>query len=265
MLDTGFHQAAGLNSFTPQAQLRVMAVASQERASSGLEMLWQICANLQRLGYPVVVLDGTALETDDAPGLSHLLQAPWNDGLNVSASVTSVAVLPAAKGMLQLQRQAHRDGTPPLQSLQPYFRAYGMLVLHAPAGLLAPLLSHTSTIPLAVMEDGSAGVLSCYKSLKQVATHTGLPCTVASVLQTDTPAERHKVLRALETLQDCADRHLGGRVRTITVSANSPLDVQRLALQMLENAGTIEGPLGNLPSGNLKGLSEISTQPVRSH
>ncbi len=44
MLDTGFHQAAGLNSFTPQAQLRVLAVASQERASSGLETLWQICA-----------------------------------------------------------------------------------------------------------------------------------------------------------------------------------------------------------------------------
>ena len=37
MLDTGFHQAAGLSSFTPQAQLRVLAVASQERASSGLE------------------------------------------------------------------------------------------------------------------------------------------------------------------------------------------------------------------------------------
>ena len=154
MLDTGFHQAAGLNSFTPQAQLRVLAVASQERASSGLEMLWQICANLQRLGYPVAVLDGTALETDESPGLSHLLQAPWNDGLNASASVTSVAVLPAARGMLQLQRQAYSEGTPPLQSLQPYFRAYGMLVLHAPAGLMAPLLTHTSTIPLAVMEGG---------------------------------------------------------------------------------------------------------------
>lgn len=166
MLDTGFHQAAGLNSFTPQAQLRVLAVASQERASSGLEMLWQICANLQRLGYPVAVLDGTALETDESPGLSHLLQAPWNDGLNASASVTSVAVLPAARGMLQLQRQAYSEGTPPLQSLQPYFRAYGMLVLHAPAGLLAPLLTHTSTIPLAVMEGGAAGVLSCYKSLQ---------------------------------------------------------------------------------------------------
>ena len=265
-LDTGSHQAAGSSSFTPQAQLRVPAVASQERASSGLEMLWQICANLQRLGYPVMVLDGTALESDDTPGLSHVLQqAPWNDGLGASASVTSVAVIPAARGLHQLQRQAYTEGTPPLQGLLPYFRTYGLLVLHAPAGLLGPLLTHTSTIPLAVMESGSAGVLSCYKSLKQIATHSGLPCTVASVLQGDSASERRRTLGALRTLQDCAERHLGGRVRTTTISANNPHDVQRLALQLLENAGTINGPLGTLASGSLKGFSELSAQPVRSH
>ena len=60
MLDLGFHQAAGLHSFTPQAELRMLAVVSQGNAGSGLETLWQICASLQRLGYPVVVLDGTA-------------------------------------------------------------------------------------------------------------------------------------------------------------------------------------------------------------
>jgi hypothetical protein len=268
MLDTGFHQGAGLHSFTPQAQLRVLAMASQDRASSGLEMLWQICANLQRLGYPVVVLDGTALETDEAPGLSHLLQqAPWNDGLGVSAtaSATSVAVLPAARGLHQLQRQAYTDGTPPLQGLLPHFRAYGLVVLHAPAGLLGPLLTHTSTMPLAVMEGGSAGVLTCYKSLKQIATHSGLPCTVASVLQKDTVAERRKTMAALRTLQDCAERHLGGRVRTTTVSAHNSHDVQRLALQLLENAGTITGPLGTLPSTSVTGLSGTPLHFVRSH
>ena len=270
MLDTGFHQAAGLSSFTPQAQLRVLAVASQERASSGLEMLWQICANLQRLGYPVMVLDGTALETDDTPGLSHVLQqAPWNDGLgtNASASVTSVAVIPAARGLHQLQRQAYTEGAPPLQGLLPYFRAYGLLVLHAPAGLLGPLPTHTSTIPLAVMEGGSAGVLSCYKSLKQIATHSGLPCTVASVLQGDGASERRRTLGALRTLQDCAERHLGGRVRTTTVSANNPHDVQRLALQLLENAGTISEPLTALPSSHVTGLSGTPepTPTVWSH
>jgi hypothetical protein len=256
MLDTGFHQAAGLSSLTPQAQLRVLAVATQERASTGLEMLWQICGNLQRLGYPVMVLDGTALESDDTPGLSHVLQQPsWNDGLGASASVTSVAVIPAARGLHQLQRQAYADGTPPLQGLLPYFRAYGMLVLHAPAGLLGPLLTHTSTTPLAVMEGGSAGVLSCYKSLKLIATHSGLPCTVASVLQGDGASERRRTLGALRTLEDCAQRHLGGRVRTLTVSANNPHDVQRLTLQLLENAGTISGPLTALPSSHVTGLT----------
>ena len=74
MLDLGFHQAASLHSLTPQAELRLLAVASQGNTASGLETLWQICASLQRLGYPVVVLDGTAQESDDSPGLLHLLQ-----------------------------------------------------------------------------------------------------------------------------------------------------------------------------------------------
>ena len=73
MLDIGFHQGAGLHSFTPQSELRVLAVASQNNAASALETLWQICAHLQRLGLPVVVLDGTAQETEDSPGLLHLL------------------------------------------------------------------------------------------------------------------------------------------------------------------------------------------------
>jgi hypothetical protein len=266
MLDTGLHQAAGLNSFTPEAQLRVLAVASQERASSGLEMLWQICANLQRLGYPTVVLDGTARESDEAPGLHHLLQAPWSDGLGfgASASLTSLAVIPAARGLLQLQRQAYARGEPPLPGLLPYFRAYGLVVLHAPGSLLGPLLTHTRTVPLAVMESGSAGVLACYKSLKQIVTHSGLPCTVASVLQTDTTAERKRTQGALRTLQDCAERHLGGLVRTTTISAHNPHDVQRLALQLLENAGTISATLGALPTSTA-GLTETSAHFARSH
>ena len=62
--------------------------------ATGLEALWQICASLQRLGYPVVVLDGTALETEDSPGLLHLLQqTPWNDGasMNMGATASSLA------------------------------------------------------------------------------------------------------------------------------------------------------------------------------
>ena len=267
MLDTSFHQGAGLHSFTPQSELRVLAVASQEQAESGLEMetLWQLCASLQRLGYPVVVLDGTAYETEASPGLHHLLrQAPWNEGASLEAdgNVSSLAVLPAAKGLSELVRIAHATYAPPLQGLLPYFRAYGLLVLHAPASVLGPLLTHTATTPLVVMPKGAAGVLTSYKHLKLIAQHSGLPCTVAAVLQGNGAPERSKAQGALRTLQQCADRHLGGRMHTTTLSVDNGQDIQRLALQLLENAGTIGGSLSAMPTHNLTGLP---SHGVRSH
>jgi hypothetical protein len=265
MLDIGFHQASGLHSYTPQSELRVVAVASQDNAGSGLETLWQICASLQRLGYPVVVLDGTAQETDDSPGLLHLLlQAPWNEGvnLNMGAMASSLAVIPSAKGFLRIIRAASRDETAPLHALLPYFRTYGIIVLHAPAAMLGPLLTHTATIPLVVMGEGSAGVLSTYKSLKQIAVDTGLPCMVAALLRSGTAAERRKTQHALLTLQDCAERHLGGPVRTTTIATQNAQDVQRLALQLLENAGTISESLTALPPCN---MTEAPAHFARSH
>lgn len=265
MLDTSFHQGAGLHSFTPQSELRVLAVASQGQAESGLETLWQLCASLQRLGYPVVVLDGTTYEKEASPGLHHLLrQAPWHDGasLNLGAIASSLAVIPAAKGLPELTRMAQANDAPPLQGLLPYFRAYGLLVLHAPASVLGPLLTHTATTPLVVMPPGAAGVLTSYKYLKQIALHAGLPCTVAAVLQGNSATERSKAAGALRTLQQCADRHLGGRIRTTALSAHNGQDMQRLALQLLENAGTIGGSLCAMPTHNLTGLP---SHGVRSH
>ncbi|MBH2042399.1 MAG: hypothetical protein I8H87_02440 [Comamonadaceae bacterium] len=265
MLDTSFHQGAGLHSFTPQSELRVLAVASQGQAQSGLETLWQLCASLQRLGYPVVVLDGTAYETEASPGLHHLLrQAPWHEGasLDLGAMASSLAVLPAARGLPELARIAQAGDAAPLQGLLPYFRAYGLLVLHAPASMLGPLLTHTATTPLVVMPPGAAGVLTSYQTLKQIVLHTGLPCTVAAVLQENSAPERRKAAGALRTLQQCADRHLGGRMRTTTLFAHSGQDVQRLALQLLENAGTISGTMSAMPTHNLTGLP---SHGVRSH
>lgn len=265
MLDTSFHQGAGLHSFTPQSELRVLAVASQGQAESGLETLWQLCASLQRLGYPVVVLDGTACETQASPGLHHLLrQAPWHEGasLNLGATASSLAVIPAAKGLTELARVAQASHAAPLQGLLPYFRAYGLLVLHAPASVLGPLLTHTATTPLVVMPPGAAGVLTSYQTLKQIALHAGLPCTVAAVLQENGARERRKAAGALSTLQQCADRHLGGRMRTTTLSAHNGQDMQRLALQLLENAGTIGTTMSAMPTHNFTGLPSHS---VRSH
>jgi hypothetical protein len=263
MLDTGFHQGAGLHSFTPQAELRVLAVASQEHAASGLETLWQVCASLQRLGYPVVVLDATAYETDEVPGLYHLLRrAPWHDGLGQASTASSLAVIPSARGLWQLSRADRPANASPLAELQPYFRTYGLLVLHAPAPLLGPLLTHTHTTPLMVMEGGAAGVLTIYKSLKQMAQFTGLSCTVAALVRGSGAAERRKTLAALQTLQVCAERHLGGGVRTTAISTQSPQDLQRLALQLLENAGTINGSMAAVASSD---FTATPAHLVRSH
>jgi hypothetical protein len=267
MLDVSPHQAAGLQGFMPQADLRLAAVASDANPGTGLEPLWQVCAILQRLGYPVVVLDGTAQETDESPGLIHLLRdGPLRDtaALGSRVPVSSLAVVPAGKGLDVLGRQAVAAGLAPLADLLPLFRRYGLLVLHAPATTLASLLTHTATVPLVIMGQGAAGVLSSYTSLKQIAVHTGLPCMVAALLRGGSEAERKAARASLQTLQKCASRHLGGPVRTTTISTQSPQDLQRLALQLLENAGTIQDePLVALrPCGIMQGLS---AHLARSH
>ncbi|MNT84943.1 hypothetical protein D3C72_2250410 [compost metagenome] len=85
---------------------------------------------------------------------------------------------------------------------------------------------------------------------------------VAALLRGTTPAERRKTQHALTTLQDCAERHLGGPVRTTTIATQNPQDLQRLALQLLENAGTISESLTALPPSN---LAAMPAHFVRSH
>lgn len=269
MLDIGFHQAAGLHGFAPHAHLRVLAVASQDDGGAAApETLWQVCAHLQRSGYPVVVLDGTASESAASPGLLNLLlQAHWSDdaaGLHGGGAAASLAVIPSAKGMLRMAQQASRTGDAPLPCLLPYLRRYGLVVLHAPAVTLAPLLTHSATVPLVIMDGGAAGVLASYQSVKLIAVHAGLPCMVAALVKGGTPEARRKAQGALQTLQDCARRHLGGAVHTTTtIAASNPQDLQRLALQLLENAGTIHDALTAPLSG--AGMTTVPAHLVRSH
>ncbi|MDA8523751.1 hypothetical protein [Acidovorax sp. NCPPB 4044] len=241
MLDASFHQGASLLGLMPESQLRMVAILAQPDAAYGLETLFQVCSALQRMGYPVAVLDGTARETDAAPGLAHLLAAPsWQHGAPLDtggAAAASLAVLPAAYGLRRLARQSV-DAFAAQQTLQPFFRAYSVLAVYAPAETLAPLVRETSAVPLLIAEGGDHAVQS-YRQLKHMAMHAGVPCTVASVVPTDRPASFARAHAVLAALQRCAERHLGSELHTTTLRANHPQDLQRLALQLLENAGTI--------------------------
>ena len=267
LLDTGLHQGASLCSITPQADLRLLAVLSQPEATMGLETLWQVCSSLQRLGYPVVVLDGTARETDDAPGLEQLLASPdWQGGsLSRGASAsTSLAVVPAAHGLLHLAERAAWNDATVLQRLHPVFRAYSLVVVYAQPQVMAPLLRGTAVLPLVMTDPGAQSVEQSYRQLKHMAVHAGVQCTVASVVQPG-PSESRRVSAAkaaLETLQRCATQHLGNAPRTTIVKAGSPQDVQRLALQLLENACTMGAGIPALPTHR---IPEPPAHFVRSH
>lgn len=245
MLDMSLHQGSSLHCHTPEVELRLSCVVSQGAAGRALETLWQVCAHLQHLGYPVIVLDGTAQESDQAPGLQHLLaSAPWGES-GFAADGTdpfSLAVLPAFQGLYTLAFNSPHL-LQPLQALQPLFRHYALVVVYASLGTLStPLLTGTATAPLLLMEPGRQGVVASYKQLKHLAMHRGLTGTVACVADSDDPAHRHQIHTQLHTLRQCAARHLGQHIATTSVYAHNSQDLQRLGLQLLENAGTIGAP-----------------------
>jgi len=267
MLETGFHQGISLHSHTPQDELRLVAVVSPQDDGCGLETLWHVCLHLQRLGYPVVVLDGTARESEASPGLQDLLaHAPWCDSVGPSGrpDTATLAVLPAARGLQTLARNPQNQPQP-LQALEPLFRRYAMVVLHAPATTLAsPLMTGTLVVPLHIMAPGKSGVVNSYRQLKHLALHAGLPGMVACVARPGQPDQRQLANDSLHSLRQCAEQHLGQQIRTSLIQADHPQDLQRLALQLLENACTISAPgaASALPSHSTAG---ISTHTVQSH
>ena len=250
MPDMVLHQGASLHCDTPDAGLRLLVVLSQPHADA-LDTLWQVCAQLQRLGYPVIVLDGTSAESDATPGLAHLLaQGAWGNGALPAmpgGDALSLAVLPALHGLADLAAGAGG----PAQALAPLhtlFRSYALVVLHAPVAVLASaLLEGLGTTPLLVLQPGPEGVLDGYRQLKQLALHTGLNARVASVAQPHDAAQERQARGALQAVSACAARHLGQRIGSTLLHSGVAADLQQLALQLLESAGTLQaaGPPGS--------------------
>ena len=245
MLDIGLHQGSSLHCHTPEVELRLATVVSQSGHGPTLETLWQMCSHLRQLGYPVIVLDGTADESDDAPGLQQLLaHAPWGDSslLGAGAHASSIAVLPAMQGLRTLAFHGlHLQQ--PLEPLQALFRQYTLVVLYAPVATLAsPLLAGTTTAPLLVMPPGHSGVVESYKQLKHLLVHAGMVGTVACVTPHSISAQRQQASEGLHALRQCAEKHLGQHIGTTIIHADNPQDLQRLALQLLEKADTLSAP-----------------------
>lgn len=239
MLEMCVNQGAGLQSIAPQAVPRVMAMASHGDQQGELPLLWRLCATLTDFGYPVVVLDATALESEDNPGLEQLLDnRDWRDP--AQDEPVSWSVLPAGRGLCRLgQRSTH--GAQPLEPLGSLLARFSAIVIYARAEVLAELLADSELEPLLTVSPVKMSPVTAYQALKQMLLTAKLRPTIASLVS-ETFAEDSMVTPfPVKKLQECAMHFLGYRIDALAVHAAPPRgspcdDMTRLALRLLEKA-----------------------------
>lgn len=238
MLDSA-NQSSGLQS-AAWHELQVCAIAHSATAP-GSGLLWPLSAQLQQLGYPVLVLDASQAETAAAPGLRDLLADPaWHAAmLGPRPAEASVAALPAALGLSQL------DG---LEQLLPYARRYAVVLIHAPVEQLAPLLQGHAMRPLLPLDMQPRGMVRSYRQIKHLALHAGLPSIVAAAAAAHEPFARRHADTLMASLAQCAERHL--RLAPLCTRADPALaqDMRRLALLLLAHSATLTPGLAALPA-----------------
>lgn len=240
MLESVWHQGTGLRWQGVQSSLRVLPVVPSGD-SADAAALWMACAQLQQQGYPVVVLDGSEQETPALPGLQDLLQPRLGYAHTALPADTgnplSVATLPAARGMVQLQHKASVTGTRPLELLYRYVRNHALVVLLAPAPLLVGMLQGCRQAPLQLVPAQSRNVVSSYRALKQVVAGSGLMPRLVAMRPAD-----YGLDPVLKSLSQCALRHLQAEPLCEQFDPLQPRHLQRWALQCLEHAETVQPP-----------------------
>lgn len=261
MLESVWHQGTGLHWHGAQSSLRVLPVVpSGDNADASA--VWMACAQLQQQGYPVVVLDGTQQENDAAPGLQDLLQPRRGYAFTtLSADISnplSVATLPAARGLVQLQHKASVTGERPLDLLYRFVRNHAVLVLWAPAPLLAGMLQGCSQAAIQLVPSQSRNVVSSYRALKQMFMGSGqMPRLVAL-----RPAG-YGLDPVLKSLSQCALRHLHTEPLCEQFDPLQARQLQRWALQCLEHSETVHAPQEPPAASESRPLS--SSPAVWSH
>ena len=255
------HQGMALHmSDASTAGLRVLAVLhSASGAAAEQAVLWPLCAQLQRLGQKVLVLDGSQAESFHTPGLAQLLaQHAWQAQVGLRASVgdaQSVASLPARLGLKQLKASADEMGLDMLTALQAYVRGYTTVIIYASSETLTPMLQGQGLQPLLVVPPDSEHLIESYRQLKHLAVFAGVECTIAALeapLTADGPQKydwsrkqsssqtakqnAQTRLQRLNALLQCSQRHLGDAPVLMRLRWRQASDLHQLTLHMLKTA-----------------------------
>lgn len=255
------HQGMALHmSDASTAGLRVLAVLySASGAAAEQAVLWPLCAQLQRLGQKVLVLDGSQAESFHTPGLAQLLaQHAWQAQVGLRAGVgdaQSVASLPARMGLKQLKASADEMGLDMLTALQAYVRGYTTVIIYASSETLTPLLQGQGLQPLLVVPPDSEHLLESYRQLKHLAVFAGVECTIAALeapltaegpqkydwsrKQSSSQTAKQNAqtrLQRLNALLQCSQRHLGDAPVLMRLRWRQASDLHQLTLHMLKTA-----------------------------
>jgi hypothetical protein len=244
MLDTYFNQATGLTGISLQAKQHVIAIASHGDWDSEMPLLWNLCSAWSGMSYPIVILDATALESDDNPGLQQLLGRSRRS-VTEAHNPSNWTILPSARGLEQLCHALPE--TSPKQRLQTLGRLledYEIILIYADASNLADYLPNSGIEPLLPISMDKSSVLPAYQALKHLLLTGKLHAMTATVTDTSNPANMASARVLNQSLQDCALNFLGQPLTTLTVpsqamDSHSTEAIKKLALRLLESATTI--------------------------
>lgn len=259
------HQGVGLHlqGDCGDSGLRIMAMLHHAATGDAEQsLLWPLCAQLQRLGQSVLVIDGSQSESASAPGLAQLLnQTAWQaaTALRVLAERNTesrrVATLPAKLGLIRLRQSAQDNGLTALAALQRYVRGYSTVLIYASAEALTPLLGEHSLQPLLVVPGDTEHLLESYRQIKHLAVFSDTSCTLAA-LEGSAPSDgpprydwsrkqsSHQSaaqdsqtrLQRLDALLQCSQRHLGDAPVLLRMRWRQVSDLHQLTLHMLKTA-----------------------------
>jgi hypothetical protein len=246
MLEFDTHQASGLAALARPMTPRVVTLVSHGDRRSELPLLWSLCSSWTALDFPVVVLDGQTQETELQPGLLQLLSEGQSSGFGDAQETPSDwPILASSLGLerlLQHNGAAHRQADAWAEELAQVFHSYELIVLYAPASIIAGALHNSDVSPLVSVSSESGALLTAYQAIKQLASLGDIQPTVISMMQQTSDVERIRAAQVARTLQGCVRDFLGNNLVAISVDPLRQGDIEGLALRAMENAYRPLGP-----------------------
>lgn len=216
MFELGFDQAAGLRAQPrPVAGAGLMPVACPAQPARAYELLCTLAAHLTALERAVVIVDGSATESasrarDDGRhlGLLRALQDPSVASLARPVDGAEWLVMPGALGLQSLQDTARAGGAGvALSRLLAPFASQALVLLFAPAQVLGTVLAGSAARVLVPVLEQPQATFDAYGAVKLL--HAARLSPVLAPLTADDGAAALALQQTVDTVTDCARRHLG--------------------------------------------------------